>query len=215
MRTYTRLADIFFIGAMALLFTGRAFSLEISPFTGMGITYGGDTLADAPVSDPKLKKTKSIKAGQFMYFFAGATVPLPEPGDWELQSSIGYWFDSVQTGGRELRFRRVPIDLLLARSFDKSWRVLGGLTYHLNPERRCTLDNCAQPSSAFKNAKGLVVEADWLFGGVVTRVPGADEPRPTKLWMGIRATLIDYKTTDTDAKNYNGNNIGLLIGLNF
>ena len=203
------------IGAAALLFSSQAFSLEISPFVSMGVTFGGDTLADTPVGDPKSKKTKSIKAGQFMYFSAGATLPLPEPGDWEVQSSIGYWFDSVQTGGRELRFRRVPIDLLLARSFDQSWRVLGGLTYHLNPERRCTQDNCAQPSRAFENAKGLVLEADWLFGGMVTRVVGVDEPRPTKLWMGVRMTLIHYKTTDSPSSNYSGNNAGVTLGLNF
>ena len=215
MQRYSRSLSLWGIGFATLLFTGQAVALEISPFVSMGITFGGDTLGETPVGDPKAKKIESIKAGQFMYFSAGATVPLPEPGDWEVQSSIGYWFDSVQTGGHELRFRRVPIDVLLARSFDKSWRVSGGLTYHLNPERRCTLDNCAQPSSAFKNAIGLVAEADWLFGGIVTRVVGAGEPRPTKLWMGVRMTLIDYKTTDTVVTKYSGNNVGLLVGLNF
>jgi len=215
MQTYSRSLGLYFVGAAALLFTGSAFALEFSPFVSMGFTFGGDTLDETPVGDPKLKKTESIKAGQFMYFSAGATMPLPPPGDWEVQSSIGYWFDSVQTGGHELRFRRVPIDVLLARSFDKSWRVLGGLTYHLNPERRCTQDNCEQPSSAFKNAIGLVAEADWLFGGIVTRVVGADEPRPTKLWMGVRITLIDYETTDESPAKYSGNNFGLMLGLNF
>jgi hypothetical protein len=215
MRSYLRLLCWAGVGAAAFLFSVQAFALEYSPFVSMGVTFGGDTLADTPVGDPKLKKTASIKAGQFMYFSTGATLPLPQPGDWEVQSSIGYWFDSVQTGGHELRFRRVPIDVLLARSFDKNWRVLGGLTYHLNPERRCTLDNCAQPSSAFKNAIGLVAEADWLFGGVVTRVVGAEEPRPTKLWMGVRMTLINYKTTDENPVEYSGNNFGLTIGLNF
>ncbi|MBI3776346.1 MAG: hypothetical protein HY273_12495 [Gammaproteobacteria bacterium] len=198
-----------------MLSSAQALALEISPFVSMALTFGGDTLAETQVGDPKLKKTESIKAGQFMYFATGATFALPEPGDWEVQSSIGYWFDSVQTGGHELRFRRVPIDLLLARSFDKSWRVLGGLTYHLNPERRCTLDNCPQPSSAFKNAIGLVAEADWLFGGIVTRVIGVDEPRPTKLWVGVRMTLIEYKTTDVESSRYSGNNFGLTLGLNF
>ena len=215
MQMYSRARSLFCIGAAALLFTGQAFALEISPFVSMGITFGGDTLDETPVGDPKLKKFASIKAGQFMYFSAGATVPVLQSGDWEVQSSIGYWFDSVQTGGHELRFRRLPIDVLLARSFDKSWRVLGGLTYHLSPERRCTLDNCAQPSATFKNATGVVVEADWLFGGVVTRVVGADEPRPTKLWMGVRMTLIDYETRDTVASKYSGNNFGLTVGLNF
>ena len=215
MQRSSHLKGLFGIGAAALLFTCQASALEFSPFVSMGVTFGGDTLDDTPVGDPKLKKTESIKAGQFMYFSAGATLPLPQPGDWEVQSSIGYWFDSVQEGGHELRFRRVPIDILLARSFDKNWRVLGGLTYHLNPERRCTLNTCAQPSSAFKNAIGLVVEADWLFGGVVTRVVGADEPRPTKLWMGARMTLISYTTTDTNASKYSGNNFGLVLGLNF
>ena len=215
MERSSRLMSLSSIGAAALLFTGQVFAFDFSPFVSMGVTYGGDTLADTPMGDPKLNKTESIKAGQFMYFSAGATLPLPQPDDWELQSSIGYWYDSVQTGGRELRFRRVPIDLLLGRSFDKSWRVLGGVTYHLNPERRCTLNTCAQPSSAFKNATGLVLEADWLFGGVVTRVVGAEEPRPTKLWTGARLTLINYTTTGSNASKYRGNNFGLVFGLNF
>lgn len=215
MQIYSRALRRFGIGAAALLLSGQVLAFDISPFVSMGVTFGGDTLDETVVGDPKKNQTESIKAGQFMYFSAGATVALPEPGDWEVQSSIGYWFDSVQTGGREMRFRRVPIDVLLARSFDKSWRVLGGLTYHVQPERRCTLDTCAQPSSAFKNAKGLVVEADWLFGGVVTRVVGAGEARPTKLWMGARMTLIEYKTTDADATKYSGNNFGLTLGLNF
>lgn len=201
-------------GAAALLFSSQICAFDASPFVSLGITFGGATLDETMVGDPALKNTKSIKAGQFMYFFAGATTPLREAGAWEAQASLGYWFDSVQSGGRELRFRRVPVDVLLARNFDQSWRLLGGLTYHLNPERRCTLDVCAQPNTTFENAIGLIMEADWLFGGVVTRVMNADEPRPTKLWMGMRITLIDYKTADS-GKKYHGNNLGLLLGLNF
>lgn len=215
MRTYSRGLGRSAIGVAAWLVSSQVFALEASPFVSMGITFGGDILSETQVGNPKLKKIESIRAGQFMYFAAGATMALPEPGDWEVQTSLGYWFDSVQTGGHELRFRRVPIDVLLARSFDKSWRVLGGLTYHLNPERRCTLDVCPQPNSAFKNAIGLIAEIDWLFGGMVTRVVGADEPRPTKLWMGLRTTLIEYKTRGENPNRYGGTSFGLSLGLNF
>ena len=203
------------MGAAALLFSGQVCAFDISPFVSLGITYGGDLLDETVVGDPTLKNVKSIKAGQFMYFSAGATVPLRQAGAWEAQASLGYWFDSVQSSGHELRFRRVPMDILLVRNFDQNWRLLGGLTYHLNPQRRCTLDTCTQPDATFENATGLMVEADWLFGGVVTRVTGADEPRSNKLWMGMRMTLIDYKTADSYGKKYHGNNLGLLLGLNF
>lgn len=215
MRMYSCSLGLSAVGAAALLFSSQVCAFDISPFVSLGITSGGDLLDETTVGDPTLKNTKSIKAGQFMYFSAGATVPLRQPGDWEVQASLGYWFDSVQSGGRELRFRRVPVDVLLTRNFDQSWRLLGGLTYHLNPQRRCTLETCTQPNTSFENAMGLIVEADWLFGGVVTRVTGADEPRSTKLWMGVRMTLIDYKTADSYGNKYNGNNLGLLLGLNF
>ena len=215
MRMYSCLRGVSAVGAAALLFSSQACAFHISPFVSLGITYGGDLLDETTVGDPTLKTKKSIKAGQFMYFSAGATLPLWQPGAWEAQAALGYWFDSVQSGGRELRFRRVPMDALLVRNFNQNWRLLGGLTYHLNPERRCTLDTCTQPNTTFENAIGLIVEADWLFGGVVTRVTNADEPRPTKLWMGIRMTLIDYKTADSYGNKYHGNNLGLLLGLNF
>ena len=118
MRRYSHGLGLSAFGAAALLLSGQVGALDISPFVSLGITFGGDTLDETLVGDSTLKNIKSIKAGQFMYVAAGATVPLAQAGVWEAQSSLGYWFDSVQSAGHELRFRRVPIDLLLVRNFD-------------------------------------------------------------------------------------------------
>jgi hypothetical protein len=70
------------------------------------------------------------------------------------------------------------------------------------------------PDSSFEDARGFVVGVDWLVGGPVTRGYGPAESRPTKLWMGARATRIKYEAPEPEGGEYNGNNVGLVIGLN-
>jgi hypothetical protein len=198
-----------------LLIDTPAMALDISPFLSASVTFGGDTLGEDFVEDTLGEDDRSIKAGQFLYFALGATVGLSDDNAWETQASVGYWVDSAELQEQELRFQRYPVDLLLIRNFSDRWRIAGGVTRHLSPRRRCTKQACTVPDTGFEDARGFVVGVDWLVGGPVSRSPSADGPRPTKLWMGVRATRILYQGPESEGGEYNGDNAGFIIGMNF
>lgn len=204
--------------ALALILVGNslsAFALEWSPYASLAMTRGGDSLGKNVSVKNGESTTSHIRAGQYMLFSAGVTVPLPNLPDWEAQASIGYWFDLVGGNGGELKFKRIPIELVAIRNFDSIWRVSGGLSYHTAVERTCTQDTCDVPNTRFDNALGLVAEVDWLVSGPVTAGLGLDQPRPMLLWFGLRATVINYQAPQSEGGKYNGNNLGLILGLNF
>lgn len=202
-------------GALCFAHAAPGAAFEWSPFVSLGFTRGGDSLGKT-VSTSQIggTRTNHVRAGQFMLLAAGATVALPVES-WELQTSVGYWFDSVSGNGGEMRFRRVPIEVVAIKNLTDAWRVSGGVSYHTMVERRCTQNNCTVSDATFDDALGLVIEGDWLVGGPVTRGVAEGEPSTTKLWFGARVTLIKYQSPQPENKTYSGNNFGLVLGFNF
>jgi hypothetical protein len=196
-------------------YAAPGFALDWSPLISIGFTKGGDSLGTSVETQQNKTTTHHIRAGQFMLLNAGATFALPGLDDWEAQTTVGYWFDSVTENGGELRFRRIPIEVVAIRNFDATWRVSGGLTYHTAVERRCTQDTCTVPTTTFDDALGLVAEIDWLVGGPVMAGRAEGQPATTKLWFGARLTFIEYQAPDSENKTYSANNLGLVLGLNF
>ncbi len=208
------------IGVVFALTATPCSALDWSTFVSFGFTWGGDSVGKAQTSSQtgttgtQSTTTHNARAGQFMLMSTGATFAVPGLEDWDAQASAGYWFDTVSGNGGEIRFRRFPIELVAAKTIDNKWRVGGGLSYHAGVERVCTQTTCASRSAKFDNALGVVIEGDWLLGGRVTQ--GISDQRPTtKLWVGSRITLINYKSPAPESRSYSGNNIGFILGLNF
>lgn len=201
----------------AAIFAAPCYAGRISPVVDVGVGFGGDRLGEATSG----ATTESVRAGQFMYFAVGSTFPLMSDGDYELQATLGYFYDSVNANHGQLSFIRYPIEALVFKSITPKWRAGGGPTYHFNPERKCSMSQCDAHTVKFKNALGVVMEADYVLGegGLVSRTQGADGAHSNTVWLGLRYTVVNYKTTEADGIAANGsargNAFAALLGVNF
>lgn len=200
--------------ALLLGVVPTAAAFDYSPYVSVAFTFGGDSVGKTVKTDPQAgTSTTHTRAGQLFQAMLGATFAAADV--WEAQASVGYWFDSTTGNGGELKFLRIPIDLLAIRNMSDSWRVLGGPTWHTGVRRRCTQDNCTVPGTSYDDAFGIVAGVDWLVGGPVSRQYTGDQPRPTKLWFGARMTRIKYVAPKSEGGSVDGSSIGFIVGLNF
>lgn len=191
---------------------------RMSPLVDIGVGFGGDRLGTAQTSS----NVEKVRAGQFLSFALGATFPIANDGDIEAQTSIGYFFDTVEANKGELSFIRYPIEAVVFKSITPKWRTGAGLTYHFNPRRNCTIPGCEVETVKFKNAFGAVLEVDYVLsdGGPASRSQSDDTMHINTIWLGLRYTRIEYQVSQAEAAStvgdtVSGNAFGVLLGVNF
>ncbi|MGB5259830.1 MAG: hypothetical protein WBO34_04830 [Gammaproteobacteria bacterium] len=128
-------------------------------FVGLGLTNGGDELAEVQLINNGDSHDEDLRAGELITIAAGIVVYFPLPS-WSLQASIGYHADEVGDYNDDIKFDRYPLELIPFYNF-RNHRLGAGLSYHLSPE--LNLKDIGGPKVEFDDALGWLVEYDYSF----------------------------------------------------
>lgn len=124
---------------------------------GLGLTFGGETLATVHFTDGS---TQDVKSGGLVHFYGGYEYRLDNRVS--VQATVGYHVDDVSAKNGSLKFSRYPLEILGYYGLTDSLRFGGGFRYAMNP--KITSSGAASVGNYdFENAAGLVVEAEYLF----------------------------------------------------
>jgi hypothetical protein len=199
-----------FLLCMATIFSAVANEPEkgsrMDWFVGLGLTHGGDELAEAKVYYDDDTHDEDLRAGELITIAAGIVVYFPQPA-WSLQTSIGYHTDAVGDYDDDITFDRYPLELIPFYNF-RNHRIGAGLSYHLSPE--LDLKEIGGPKVEFDNALGWLVEYDYSFSGWESG----------GFILGVRYMWIDYEVDKVNSISasgveVDGNHVGIHINYMF
>lgn len=174
---------------------------------GVAFSSGGDELARETVDSTfGGSDSESIDAGELFHIYGGIHI-----GDeqLQLQTTIGYQADRIRADNGDTGFYRYPLEIIGFTRLDRL-RLGVGLSHHLSPRYERDIYEDPNETVEFKNATGLVLQADYLFG----------EWGSTAATVGIRYTNIEYEIESSNinverGRTFDGSNVGLSIGLLF
>ncbi|MDE2077895.1 MAG: hypothetical protein KGI91_12625 [Burkholderiales bacterium] len=91
----------------------------MAPFVGVGLTFGGENLATAQYTNGT---SQSITTGGLLDLRFGLEYRLiGQP--WAIQGVVAYHVDTVNATNGDLRFERVPVELIAMYDLGSQWRV--------------------------------------------------------------------------------------------
>jgi len=162
-----------------------------------GLTGGGETLAET-TDDAKLK------SGGLMLLQGGGVYSFETSGI-QIQSTLGYHFDSVTTSEETADFDRYTFEILPFYNVNEKFRVGIGYLNILSA-------NYSGPFADidFKNANGTIFEVDYNLNN--------------KAWIGIRYVQLEYIPEKVNGVNIgslgeavplDGDYIGIIVGFKF
>jgi len=175
--------------AVILAIASLGLKAQQSPFfrpvrfqVGMGLTFGGDTLAEAEMSDGS---TKSIKAGGTVLFKLGVDYRATK---WlSLQATLGRHMDSTSASNGSMDFNRNTLEGLVFIHPKDTFRVGLGLRKTSSAELNGSGAASNIGSWEFESSTGTILEVEWLSrpvragrGGVSLRYVN-EKYTPTKL----------------------------------
>ncbi|MBC7954725.1 MAG: hypothetical protein H7Y33_02490 [Cytophagales bacterium] len=147
---------------MLLAMTGGAFAqgVQVRPLIGMGLTFGGDTIADVTYTNGDSAK---VHAGGLIAFSGGLELqftPLVSA-----QAIVSYHFDRANASNGNVRFERTPVELLGHFRLNDVFRLGGGARYTSGAKTRASgAASSAILNEDFKPTWGSVVEGEFTFG---------------------------------------------------
>lgn len=200
--------SIFLFGfSVAVAATSEAENdFQIKWFAGLGLTQGGDELAEAEVYYYDDWHDEDIRAGELVTITAGAVIYLPMPS-LSIQASIGYHADEIGSYDDDIKFDRYPLELIPFYNFNNH-RLGAGLSYHISPE--LDLDDLGGPGVDFDDALGWLIEYDYSFSGW----------KKSGVVLGLRYLWIDYDVDEiagisTSGMDVEGDHVGIHINYIF
>jgi opacity protein-like surface antigen len=130
---------------------------QMRAVVGAGITFGGDKLATAEYENGG---SIDIRAGSMLTFFGGVDYRVTPA--FSLQATIGYHVDNASASNGDIRFERMPIELLAYYHTADKWRVGAGARYVSNPKLKSS--GAADIGDySFDNTVGAVIEAEYMM----------------------------------------------------
>lgn len=178
----------------AALITSPAMAMDVNWHYKAGYDAGGDTLVTVRFTDGS---QENIKANEGVFFGGGVSI-INQDKNIETEIALTYKVDDITASNGSVEWSRWPLDLLVFYRWDKV-RAGGGLTYHMNP----SLDGSGVASglnAQFKDSLGYLLQADWRI--------------TEKMNLGLRYTVLDYKTT-SGSSNVSSNGVGIVFSGNF
>ena len=161
---------------------------------GAGVSFGGDELATAVYDDGV---EIDIDAGAGLALNVGVDYRVNP--QFSVQGTIGYHVDSANAWNGDLRFERVPLELLGYYHINDKVRAGGGLRYVANVALRCS-GACHFGDTEFKDTTSAVAELEYMYS-----------PR-----LGIKLRYVNDQFKD---KYWNdkvkGDHVGLLANFYF
>jgi hypothetical protein len=186
------LKGLVFLAASAAL---GAHAVEVRPLLKAGYDAGGETLATVVFTSGD---RENIKANEGFYVGGGAAI-LDEARSMEYQVTVAYKFELIDANNGDVEWTRIPLEALAFYRFTRV-RVGGGLAYHLNPR----LEGSGVVGGLdvkFKNALGLVLQADWLI--------------TPKIALGARYTALEYDAKSPATGSAKSNGVGVAFSIHF
>jgi hypothetical protein len=129
---------------------------KLHPVIGMGLTFGGDKIDTVEYENGA---SIDVRFGSMLTFYAGADYRITSA--FSMQATIGYHVDNAPGSNGDLRFERMPIELLAYGHIGEKLRVGGGVRYVSNPKIKSS--GAADIGDySFDNAVGGVIEAEYM-----------------------------------------------------
>ena len=154
-----------FVLAIATLGAAQAQNVAQAPeanqmrfLVGMGLTVGGDKLATATYNNGD---DVDIRAGDLVAFNAGIDYRVTP--EFSFQATIGYHTDRANAKNGDMRFTRIPMELLAYYNVNQQWRIGGGARY-VSSTKLSSSGAAFIGNYEFKNTLSAVAEAEYLAG---------------------------------------------------
>lgn len=134
----------------------------VAPFLGLGLTFGGDDLATAHFTNGY---DQTVTAGGLLDLRAGLEYRITG-SPVALQMAVAYHVDSATANNGDLRFSRVPVELIALYDLGSQWRVGLGMRKATSAKVKAT--GAAESSAGFgsstdfKSNLGFLVEAEYM-----------------------------------------------------
>jgi hypothetical protein len=150
--------------------------------------FGGADLATAYFQDGS---TNNIRAGQGLTLGVGGNYRPTQLSPWDISLIAGYKFDQAGDSDHNIKFERIPIELIGSYEWQNGIRLGAGPVYHTNVK----LDGGGFfPDVSLKNAFGGQVQVGWK-------------------WVALSYTFIRYE--DDFGDSVDGGNWGIRFIGNF
>ena len=161
---------------------------------GAGVTYGGEKLITAQYTDGD---TVDIDGGGTVTLLAGLDYRVNP--QFSVQATVGYHVDNAAGSNGDIRFERVPVELLGYYHVNDKVRVGGGLRYVTATALR-TSGVADIGDYEFKDTTSPVAEIEYLYS-----------PR-----LGFRLRYVNDKFKDkTFNETVKGDHVGALVNFYF
>jgi hypothetical protein len=164
---------------------------EVRPVLVAGYDTGGDDVQAVTFGGGT---QDSIKANEGLYFGGGVSL-LNGARNVEFLGTLSYKYQAIHASNGDITWTRFPLDALLFYR-RQSFRAGGGATYVVRPRLKGS-GEVSDIDTAFGNALGAVLQADYLTGGLA---------------LGLRYTILEYKGGGTTVKS---NGLGASFGFTF
>lgn len=166
---------------------------RVSYVIGGGLTVGGDKIATVEYTDGS---ELSVRAGSIFTIYGGVDFRVTDA--FSIQSTIGIHGDNASARNGDVRFERMPLELLAYYHVNPQWRIGGGARYVSNAKVKS--EGAAYMGNfRFDNALGGVVEAEYMAGA--------------KLGVKIRYVKETYKHPAIE--DVDGSHVGILANIYF
>ncbi|MFD2167652.1 outer membrane beta-barrel protein [Thalassotalea euphylliae] len=189
--------------SLTLLATNiHADEIEISPVVVLGVTYGGDTLADVELDDFPDEK---IKAGNLFYIGGGVNFKQPE-SPWSIQANLAYHFDYTEGDLEdsiqdiEVTFDRIVVELIPYYQIDEKQSVGVGIFKAFDTEFLLEIENAPDTSIEFDSDTGFLAEWGYHFS--------------EDNMLSVRYAYTEFEAKDTKNK-FDGDYIGAFVQWRF
>ncbi len=150
---------------------------ETSFNLSIGLTTGGDTLADLEFEDGD---SESVKAGGLAYFGAGVNIPVKE--SFSVQLNAAYHFDTASASNADLTFSRLSLEAITFYHFNDKVRL--GLGVFQPVSASLELDgDLGEDSVDFDADLGVLIELGVRSFG--------------NSWWGLRYADVNYQLEDS------------------
>ena len=162
---------------------------EYKGVVGIGLDFGGDTLATAVYTDGS---TTDVKANNGFVINGGGVMIIDS---YETQATIGYKFGGPTAKNGSITWDAVPVELIqFLRA--SNVRIGLGFIYQINPKLVIDIPGTSQTYN-FDNALGTIAQIGWA-------------PVNMPFSIDFRYTAITYKQSNaSNTEEKNGNVLGI------
>ena len=161
---------------------------------GLGLTGGGDTLANVVYTNGD---TQKIRAGGLLMLYAGGETRIGELVT--LQLTAGYNIDDTSGSNGRVRFSRYPVDLLAYYPLNDKVRLGAGAQF-VNGAKLKGTGVASAIDEKYDSTVGFILEGEYRFTSLIG--------------VKLRGVSEKFKESSTGT-SFSGNHFGLLMNIYF